>query len=175
MRYRGRCGWCAAGTEHRYRREQEGRTEGRKPAGRNDNIDAWCQRHDIGFALRARRNAEEQKSKSNSALLSDLCARNLRDIVRNRMSTVKDSTKRLNWAKLWNSGGPLAVDCRRLTASFGSVCYCGESTLRAALAAEVRVSTPSLVKRLFACFLTVLIDESRMMAISGLVLPSVIQ
>jgi hypothetical protein len=53
--------------------------------------------------------------------------------------------------------------------------YCGDNTLKAALAAEVRVSTPNLVKRLLACFLTVLIDESRMIAISGLVFPSVIQ
>src|ERR1700741_4560767 len=53
--------------------------------------------------------------------------------------------------------------------------YWGLSTLRAARAAAVRVSTPILANRLLACFFTVLMDESRMIAISGLVFPSLIQ
>ena len=52
---------------------------------------------------------------------------------------------------------------------------CGLSTRRAARAAAVRVSTPSLAKRLLACFFTVLTEDSRMIAISGFVLPSAIQ
>ena len=53
--------------------------------------------------------------------------------------------------------------------------YCGLSTWRAARAALVRVSTPILANRLLACFFTVLMEESRIIAISGFVFPSVIQ
>jgi hypothetical protein len=53
--------------------------------------------------------------------------------------------------------------------------YCAVTALAAILAAAIRVSTPSLINRFWLCFLIVFAEAFRMMAISGLVLPSQIQ